>query len=201
MTEHFNAIREGDDAQIAMTAFQAERVAAQLRGIADGTADRGDAELAARFLHSLALDARPHLRVDFAYNGALDSYKTWEAIAFLALPPPYGDPEFTSRTLVYVVTGRPRFRSQDLHVLICTAINAATWPPTSTPGVHIAFHRSREEQPIAPGTVISIPGRTVTSTITLDHGTGRVGHNAAREIDVLHNLERTVRIIESSVDS
>jgi hypothetical protein len=201
VTDHFNVIRDGDDAPIAMTAFQAERVAAQLRGIADGTTDRGDAELAARFLYSLTLDARPHLREDFAYNGALDSYKTWEAVAFLPLPPPYGDPDFTSRTLVYVVTGRPRFRSQDLHVLICTAINAATWPPTSTSGVHIAFRPSGDELPPAPGSVISIPGRAVTSTITLYVGSGRVGDNAAREIEVLHNLEHTVRIMESSADS
>ncbi|CAH0126619.1 hypothetical protein [Rhodococcoides fascians] len=200
MTDHFNAIRDGDDAPIAMSAFQAERVAVQLRGISDGTVDRGDAELAARFLYSLALDARPHLREDFAYNLALDSYKTWEAVAFLPLPPPYGDPDFTSRTLVYVVTGRPRFRSRDFHVLICTAINAAMWPPTSTPGVHVAFRLSDHDQPIAPGSVVSIPGRTVTSTITLYAGSGRVGDNAAREVDVLHNLERSVRILESSGD-
>ncbi|MBY4273423.1 hypothetical protein HQO27_14445 [Rhodococcus fascians] len=198
MNEFFNVIRDEDDVPIAMTAFQAERVAAQLRGIADGTTDRGDAELAARFLCSLSFDARPQLREDFAYNDALDSHKTWEAIAFLPIPPPYGDPNFTSRTLVYVVAELPRLRSRDLHVLICTAINAATWPPTVTPGVHVAFGHSNDEDPPAPGTVISIPGRTVTSTITFHGASGGVG---AREMDVLHNVDRTVCVIEPSVDS
>jgi len=198
VTDHFNEIRDGDDVPISMTVFQAERVAAQLRGVADGTADRSDAELAARLLQSLALDARPDMRESFAYSAAIDSHRTWEAIAFLPLPAPPEDPGFTSTTPIYVVTGRPRFRSHDLQVVVCTAIDAGTWPPTSSAGVHVAFRQCIDDTPVHAGTVITIPGSIVTNTISLYAGFGPVGEPPLRsqEVDVLHNLEQTVRVID-----
>ncbi|MGB7234858.1 MAG: hypothetical protein WBD41_02655 [Rhodococcus sp. (in: high G+C Gram-positive bacteria)] len=192
--DHFNEIRDGDDNPVALSIFQAERAAAQLRAIADGTAHRRDADLVAQFLYALAWTARPTLAHP-STSPAVDPHHTWEQLAFLPIPTVRDDAFFTAETPVYVITSRPSFHSADATIVACTSINAAMWPPAITTGVHVAYHHSIDDEPLPIGTAIAIPGEIRSITLTVSDPHDHDVYTGTTHIDALHNNAMTVRKI------